>query len=196
MATNVNNDKVYVIPYGRYLGVHDGNSIIQVSPRDYREADQKWDGVIKAIAEAPTLAQFNQTLTRAGVTDTTSYVENLIANEMMILLDGSSGDINLTPIYEWTLYPTLNYKGRSKSPAMNEMIQIMVTTPATKMPFNISLLTTSILADGLDNELILGTVLPKNLTEFTSPSLSEVELKEIFVSDLRKLFQRKGAFLG
>lgn len=196
MTTNVNDDKVYVIPYGRYLGVHNEKSIIQTSPRDYREADQKWDGVIKAIAEAPTLSQFKQTLTRAGVTDTKAYIENLIANDMMTLLDGSSEDINLFPIYEWSLYPTLNYKGRSKSPAITDMIQIMVTTPATKMPFNISLLTTSILAEGLDNELILGSVAPKILTEFTQSSLSEPELKEIFVSDLRKLFQRKGAFLG
>lgn len=196
MANTANTDKIYVIPYGRYLGVNDGKSIIQVSTQNYREADQKWDGVIKAIAEAPTLTQFNQTLSRAGVKDTKTYVDNLIANDMMMLLDGSSGDINLSPIYEWVLYPTLNYKGRSKSPAITNMIQIMVTTPATKMPFNISLLTTSILAEGLDNELILGSIAPKYFAEFTNEEMNEAALKEIFVSDLRKLFQRKGAFLG
>lgn len=197
MVQFVDESKAFVLPYGRYLGVQEDKSIIQVSPNAYRDADPKWDGVIKAIAEAPSLDHFTQTLRRAGVTDTEKYIENLIANSLMSIIDLSGENSSLQPIYDWTLYPTLNYKGKSKSPAISNMIQIMVTTPATKMPFNISLLTTSILAEGLDDELVLGTVAPRVITEFVHDlKMSEQELKEIFVNDLRKLFQRKGAFLG
>lgn len=197
MEDILDNTKAFVLPYGRYLGIHNNKSILQVSSEGYREVDEKWDGILRTIAEAPSLEHFYNTLRKAGVDNVQEYVDNLINNNLLALVDMSVEFPSLNSIYSWVLYPTLNYKGPSKTPGLSNLIQIMITTEATKMPFNISLLTTSILSENLDKNEPLYKIAPKIISEFvTETGVTEKDLQNIFVEDLRKLFQRKGAFLG
>lgn len=198
MDTILDDSKALVFPYGRYLGKETGKVVLQVSSDTYREMDSQWDSIIKAIADAPDVKKIKSALTAAKQSDPNKYLQNLIDNNILAVVDLGNISFTINSIYEWVIYPTLNYEGQSKVPALSAMPQLMVSTPVMKSPFNISLFTMSVMTETTaSNGLPLGEIVPRLVEEMkVSLNMSEAELLNIFLNDLRKLIQRRGAFLG
>ena len=198
MDTILDDSKALVFPYGRYLGKETGKVVLQVSNDTYREMDSQWDSIIKAIADAPDVKKIKSALSAAKQPDPTKYLQNLIDNNILAVVDLGNIPFTISSIYDWVIYPTLTYEGKSKVPALSAMAQIMVSTPKMKTPFNISLFTMSVMTETTaSNGLTLGDIVPRLVAEMkVSLGMSEAELLSIFLNDLRKLIQRRGAFLG
>jgi hypothetical protein len=191
-------DEVFVFPYGLYLGKNEdtGKTYVQTSIEEYVEVDPKWDGVLKAIATVPTLAQFYETLAKAGVANVEEYVDILIASEMLTLVDVSDNiNSSVGNIYEWSLIPALTYEGEATTPSLHNMKQFNISTVENPLPFSVSFLTLKVLTD--EDNRILQAIIP-NLVKQLSPivEMSETELLKVFVKDVRKLIQRRAAFFS
>lgn len=198
MVSPQDDNKVYVFPYGRYVGkdAASNKTYIQISGEEYTEIDTKWDGILKAIATVPTLTQFKETLVKAGVKDVDEYVDSLIAGEMLTLVDSGENVLNsVGNLYEWALVPTCKYEGESSMPSLNKLKQANITTEDNPLPFTISNLALQVLGD--TNQRIIGMILPNVIREKAAVTgMSEKELYSVFVNDARKLVQHKAAFFA
>lgn len=192
------DNKVYVFPYGRYIGKDNqtNKTYVQISGEEYVEVEPKWDGILKTSTTVPTLTQFKEVLTKAGVPNADEYIDSLIAGEMITLVDsGDNVKSSIGNLYEWALVPTCKYEGQSTLPAVNNIPQVNISTVENSLPFTISELTLKVIAD--QNQRILGTLLPIIVTEYANGyQVEDSKLYSMFANDVRKLIQHKAAFFS